>query len=73
MFFSQLWLDLMFYVYVRALIPMKKTSFFFVHHWLTWISATIDNPNYVPIGLSVVGHEFFEIWIGNTIIHHDLV
>ncbi len=63
----------MFYVYVRALIPMKKTSFFFVHHWLTWISATIDNPNYVPIGLSVVGHEFFEIWIGNTIIHHDLV
>jgi hypothetical protein len=37
------------------------------------IFATIDNSNYIPIGLSVVGHESFEVWIENTIIHHDLV
>jgi hypothetical protein len=73
MFFLQLWLDLLFYVSVHALIPMKKTSLFFVHHWFTWKSTTIDNSNYVPIGLNVVSPESFEVWIGNTIIHHDLV
>jgi len=52
---------------------MEKSSLFFVNHWLICISATIDNSNNVPIGLSVVGHESFEVWIGNTIIGHRLV
>jgi hypothetical protein len=73
MFFSQLWLDMLFCVSIHGLTPMKKTNLFFVNYWLTYISATIDNSNSISIGLSIVGHESFEVWIGNTIIGHHLV
>jgi hypothetical protein len=73
MFVSQLWIYLLFCLFVHQLALVKKTSSFFVNHWFTWISATIDNLNYVPIGLSTIGHESFEVWIGNTIIGHHLV
>jgi hypothetical protein len=73
MFFSQLWLDLLFCVYVHGLTPMKKTSSFFVNHRLIWISAIINNSNYILIGLNTMGHESFEVWIGNISIGHGLV
>jgi hypothetical protein len=72
-FVSQLWLDLLFCVFVHGLTPMKKKSSFFVNHQFTWIFAIIDNSNYVLIGLNAMGHESFEVWIGNTSIGHDLV
>jgi hypothetical protein len=73
MFFSQLWLDLLFCVYVHGLTPMKKTSSFFVNHRLIWISTIINNLNYILIGLNTMGHESFEVWIGNISIGHGLV
>ncbi len=38
-----------------------------------WISITINNSSCIQIGLSVINHESFEVWIGNTIICHDFV
>jgi hypothetical protein len=73
MFISQLWIDLLFCVFVHQWTLVKKTNSFFVNHWFTWISATIHNLNYIPIGLIIIGHESFEVWIGNTIIGHHLV
>jgi hypothetical protein len=61
------------FVSIHGLIPMKKTSLFSINHQLTYISVTIDNSNNILIGLSVIGHESFEAWIGNTIIGHHLV
>jgi len=73
MFFSHLWLHMLFCVYVQWLILVKKTSALSINHQFTWISATINNSNYVPIGMNTIGHESFEVWIGNTILCHHLV
>jgi hypothetical protein len=71
--FLHLQLDLLFCVFVHQLTLMKTISLFHVNHWFTWIPTTIDNSHYVPIGLSNVSHEFLELWINNTILHHHLV
>jgi hypothetical protein len=73
MFFSHLWLDMLFCVSIQGLTLMKKTSLLFVNHWFTWISTTINNSNYVPIDLNVIGHESFEVWIVNSIFYRHLV
>ncbi len=64
---------MLFCVYVHGLTPMKKTSSFFVNCWFIWISTIINNLNYILIDLSTMGHEYFEVWIGNISIGHDLV
>jgi hypothetical protein len=46
---------------------MKKTSLFSINHQLTWIFATMDNLNYIPINLSIVGHESFKVWISTLL------
>lgn len=55
-------LHLLLCVFVHRL-PLMKTSLFLVNHWFTWIPTTIDDSHYVPIGLSIVGHEVLEVWI----------
>ncbi len=61
------------YMFVHGLTLVEKTNSFSINHWLTCIFATIDNLNIIPIGLSTIDHESFEVWIENTIIGDHLV
>ncbi len=73
MFFSHLWFDMSFCVFVQGMTLVKKTSSLSITHRFVWIFVTLNSSNCIAIGLSAIGHESFEVWIGNTIFHHHLV
>jgi hypothetical protein len=67
MFVSKLWLDLLFRVFVQRLTLVKKTNSFSINHRFIWSSVTIDNSNYFPIGLSIIGHESLKFGLGTPL------
>jgi hypothetical protein len=38
-----------------------------------WISGPVNNPHGIPIGLSTVGHEAFEVGLGDSMEGHEVV
>jgi hypothetical protein len=63
---SHFWFNLLLCVYVHRLGPMEVTCSLPINHGFIGVPTTIHNSNNIPIGLSIIGHEAFEIWIGNT-------
>ena len=38
-----------------------------------WVSRPVNNHDGIPIGLRTVGHEAFEVKLGNTMAGHNMV
>jgi hypothetical protein len=69
----QIWLNLLFCVSIHGLSPMKITSTLLVNHNFIWVTEIVHNAQNISIGLNIICHETFEVWMRNTIFHHHLI
>jgi hypothetical protein len=67
MFVLQLLFYLLFHVFVQRLIIVKKINSFSINHRFIWSSITIDNSNYIPIGLNTISHESLKFRLGTPL------
>ena len=66
-------LNVLFGVLLQRLASMEIASALSVEHRDLGITATIDNPDYIPIGLSAISHKSLEVWQRYTTPSHDVV
>ena len=48
-------------VLLKGLAPVKITRSFTTKHGNLGITATVDNPNRIPVGLGAISHETLEL------------
>ena len=65
--------DIEFGVFLQRLGPMEVESSLTPIDRNLWVSGLVNNPDGILIGLSTVGHEAFEVRLGNTMAGHDVV
>ena len=65
--------DIEFGVFLQKLGPMEVASSLAPINGNLWISRPIDNPHNFPISLRIVGHEAFEVGLGDPMASHDVV
>ncbi len=53
--------DILFVVSIERLNIVKQTCSFFVNHYFTNISKSINNLDSIPIGMGIIYHESFEV------------
>jgi hypothetical protein len=67
------WLDILLCMSSQQCGPVEETSMLSVLHGDLWITTAIDDSDIIPIGLSTIGHEAFEVGILNAILCHEIV
>ena len=60
-------------VLFQRLAPMEIANALSAKHRDLGITTTIDNPDYIPIGLSAISHESLELLLRYTMPNHDVV
>jgi hypothetical protein len=67
------WLDKLLCVSFQRCSPVEETSAFLVLHGDLWITTAIDDLDSIPIGLSTVRHEAFEVGILDAVLCNEIV
>ena len=65
--------DIKFGEFLQKLGPMEVAGSFTPIDGNLWVSGPVNNPDGIPIGLRTIGHEAFEVRLGNTMAGHDMV
>jgi hypothetical protein len=55
----------------QGLCPMEQTCYFLVLHWNGSIIASVNYPNCIPVSLSTVCHECFELGLRDTMLCYN--
>ena len=69
----QLVLDIEFGVFFQGQGLMKVAGFLVPFNWNLGIFGVVNDPRDVPIGLCIVCHEAFEMWLQGSTPSHDVV
>jgi hypothetical protein len=69
----QIMLDIELGVFFQRPGPMEVASSLTPIDENLWISRPVNNPHGIPIGLDTVGHEAFEVGLGDSMAGHDVV
>jgi hypothetical protein len=67
------WLDILLCVSIQRCSLVEETSALSVLHRDLWITTAIDDSDSIPIGLSTVRHEAFEVGIHDAVLCHEIV
>jgi hypothetical protein len=67
------WLDKLLCVSFQRCSLVEETSALSVLHGDLWITTTIDDSDSIPIGLSTIHHEAFEVGILDAVLCHEIV
>jgi hypothetical protein len=58
---------------LQRLGPMEVAGSFTPIDENLWVSIPVNNPHNVPIGLCTIGHEAFEVGLGDSMAGHEVV
>jgi hypothetical protein len=67
------WLDILLCVSIQRCSLVEETSVLLVLHRDLWITTAIDDSDNIPIGLSTIRHEAFEVGILDAVLCHKIV
>jgi hypothetical protein len=67
------WLDILLCVSIQRCSLVEETSVLLVLHRDLWITTAIDDSDNIPIGLSTIRHEAFEVGILDAVLCHEIV
>jgi hypothetical protein len=56
---------------LQGLCLVEQTCSLLVLHWNGSISASVNYPNYIPVSLSTICHESFELWLNDTMFCYN--
>ena len=73
MLFPKLFGDVLLRVFDHLMSPVKLASPLSLLRAVFLLPIPVDDPNRIPVSLSVVARETFEFWRYNAIILHDKV
>jgi hypothetical protein len=56
---------------LQGLYLVEQTSSLLVLHWNGSFTASVHYPNYIPVSLSTIRHESFELGLGDTMLCYN--
>jgi hypothetical protein len=65
--------DIRFHMLFKGLGPMEKTRPLLVFHGNRGVTTAVYHPDSIPIRLSTVRHESFELGLRNIVPYHNII